>query len=341
MALIFMDSFDHVAAADVNEKWYYAAGHAIDTSEERNGAGCLKIGYNDSAYWWSDGADDTWICGVAFKTIGSVTSNIGVLTFRDSSGNAVAWVEYLPSSRFRLTLGTSGAGFIVGTSSVLSCNDQYRYIELKLKLDASTGYVELRVDEENIMDWSGDTLYYNNPAYTLGRLGLGDAAPAADSYYDDLYLCDGSGSTNNNFLGDCKVLAVTPDGVGTDSDFTPSSGNNYECVDELTPDGDTSYVESNTLNHQDSYDFTNLSADPGTVRGVALNLYVKKIDSNQRKLKALTLSGATEDLHTYEIEPGEGAYRYYQRIWEEDPDAAAAWTITTINAAEFGMKVTT
>ena len=100
--------------------------------------------------------------------------------------------------------------------------------------------------------------------------------------FDDLYVCDSAGSTNNGFLGDCRIDTIYPSGAGNYTQFTPSTGSNYTCVDETAPNT-TDYVDGATVGDRDSYALGNLSAlSSQTVYGVQVNAAILKDDAGSK-----------------------------------------------------------
>jgi len=87
------------------------------------------------------------------------------------------------------------------------------------------------------INFTGDTK--NGGTGTLGKIkhGLGLSAS-----WDDATLFDTEGSAFNNFKGDKHIEAHTVDGVGFYTNWVPiPSAPNWGNVDEIPPDGNTSY----------------------------------------------------------------------------------------------------
>ena len=208
------------------------------------------------------------------------------------------------------------------------------YVELKVKCNDTTGTFELRVGGKVIASGSGlDTkagtdLYYS-------RVLFGNSSN--DSYrIDDIYICDGSGSDNNDFLGDVRVAILQPDGAGNSSDFTPLSGNNYENVDENPSDDDTTYVESSTSTNKDLYTCDNVTSSD--IKGIHICTQCRETDGTPFSLITPIRSNST-DYDDSSQAVGGTSYTNLSRIAETDPDTGSAWTDTNLNAAEFGIKV--
>ena len=156
--------------------------------------------------------------------------------------------------------------------------------------------------------------------------------------YDDIYICDSTGSDNNDFLGNRKVVALRPSAAGDDTDWTPSAGANYDAVNEVELDEDTTYVETSTTLDQDLYDYDAL-ADVTNIQGIQINTEVRVTDAQSYDLNAVIKSGATEDEGSEDtITPT--TFVTHTRIAETDPNTSSAWTLSNVNAAQFGIKAT-
>ncbi len=161
--------------------------------------------------------------------------------------------------------------------------------------------------------------------------------------YAACYLMDTNGTANNSRLGPFHVETITPNGDGGTTDFTPLSGlTNYEMIDDPTPDDATTYVSSSTLNHTDYYTYTNLSTGAGTgnfdtVAGVRVVSTIRKPSAGDRLIRAAISSG----LSTGESVPDGVPIDWFasRSMFEQDPDTATAWTVSGINAAEFGITI--
>ena len=112
---------------------------------------------------------------------------------------------------------------------------------------------------------------------------------------DDVYVCDTSGSRNNDFLGDVKVVTLRPNADTAQADFTPSAGSvHYSLVAEAPDDdGDATYVESGTVGHKDLYGYQDLTGTPAAIMAVQLATVARKDDAGSRSLRAVLKSGAT------------------------------------------------
>lgn len=338
MALRFVDSFDHYASADLLLKWSTTVSNAPTiTASGRRGTSCLRIsGSSASGIVKTIDSQASWVIGAAFSISTAPSLAIALITCFD------AGTEHL-----RLRLNTDGTISVLrGGSTVLSTSaasvtfGSFFFLEWKFTIDDTVGSYDVRVNGASITSGTGvDTR--NGANSTANQIQLrGASAPGGTYDIDDMYVCDGTGSANNDFLGDVRVDCFMPNANGNSSQLVGSdadSTDNYLLVDEASQNGDTDYVQSATVNNKDTYAFTDMSHTPTSIFGAQINMIAKKDDSGSRSICAVTRSGgsdtdgATQALST--------AYLCYREIRETDPNTSAAWTRTNLNSAEFGVKV--
>lgn len=337
MTLRFVDSFDHYATADLGLKYSSTGGSpAISAGNGRRSTACLRI--SSTAYSVTRVLDSqsTWIVGFSFRMAALPSGDTSFLLFQDAGS---AQLEVV--ARADGTLRASRSGTVLGTSSSSLAAATTYYIETKVVIHNSTGTFEIRVNGSST-GWialSGQDTQ-NTANATANTIVIEGATSGGNTDYDDLYICDGAGSANNNFLGDVRVDCYLPNGNGNSSQLVGSDSNstdNYLLVDEASQNGDTDYVQSATAGQKDTYAFTDMSHTPTSIFGVQVNMVAKKDDSGNRSICSVTRSGgsdtdgATQALGT--------TYSDYREISETDPNTAAAWTRTNLNSAEFGVKV--
>jgi len=162
--------------------------------------------------------------------------------------------------------------------------------------------------------------------------------------FDDLYILNATGTApQNTFLGDSRVDASTPLSDGTTTSiatvFPAAPATHFDKVDEIPPDGDSSYVSTSVSNELDLYNMTPLLSVEGatSIYGVQLNLYAKKDNEGGRQVlgkvrpTSTNFDGAVGTLIT--------TYKYFFSLFDENPQTAADWTEAEKNAAQFGAEV--
>jgi hypothetical protein len=340
MALLFMDGFDHYATADITKKWTSSASMSIASTSGRRGGGCASTNslgsYLEKAL---SASSANIVVGFAFKLNVFNTGYPAFLTLKESSTSHIS-LGYNASSKLEIRRG-NGGGTLLATSNASLSLSQFNYIEIKVTISDTVGTTEVRINgvTDSGLTLTGADTRNGGTSGVIDLVSLGQNSTfGAAGAYDDLYVCDTSGSTNNNFLGDCRIDTLFPNADGNYSQFTPSTGTvHYSLVDESTPNT-TDYNYSSTSGDRDSYTFPDLTGLVSqTVYGIQINAAALKSDSGSRSLGTMSrLSGTNKD--------GTGAalstsLAYLSEIQETDP-ASAAWTEANVNAAEFGVKVT-
>ena len=233
------------------------------------------------------------------------------------------------------TLSVTRAGTVLATSAATISLATDQYIELKATIHDTTGAYELRLNGVNILSATNvDTR--NASTASIDQISLGpDGNPAATTtyLYDDLYVLDTSGSTNNDFLGDVRIDAIYPTADGTYTDWTPSTGSDhYALVDESTPNG-TDYVSSSTAAEQDSFAMGSppvLASE--IIMGVRVKVAALKDDAGSRSIKVGVRSGTTDSLSAAQALTT--SQMIYSHILETDPNTSAAWLPGGIDALQ-------
>lgn len=335
MALRFCDSFDHYATADLLEKWTSLNGApTIVAAAGRRGTAALRCATVSTRVELTLDSQATWIVGVAFRYQTHSTTT-PILQLRDGT---TLHVDLRLNGDGTLTVTRNGTA-LGSTLSSLS-QGTTSYLEFKATIADATGAVEVRIDGVTALTLTGvDTRNAANASANRLYLGGAGISGSAEYFYDDLYLCDGQGSVNNDFLGDCRVDALVPNGDGDVLQFTPSSGaDHYALVDETPPNDDTDYNESNTVGHRDLLHVQNLAplTDPA-IYGVQVLLNAKKTDAGARGLGLPIKSGATVSAGADQALAT--SYTYYRRVLEQDPDTSSAWTEAGVNALQIGADV--
>lgn len=345
MALLFMDGFDHYATADFSKK-YTSAGASVSlaATSGRRGGGALQCAASTTqgVLTKTFAAGASWVIGFAFSGSqygGSSSPSLAALL---DSGSLQCELRVNADG----TLSVTRAGnAVTGGTSVQALNaNAFAFIEWKVTIADSIGANTCKV-RVNGVDWitvaTGQDLKATaNASANQVRIGNGTSSTSgATLLWDDLYICDQSGSTNNDFLGDVRVDTLYPTSDGNYTQFTPSTGtDHYALVDETAPNT-TDYNESSTVGHRDSYGMGNLAAlTSQTVYGVQVNAAMLKDDAGARSASTFVRSSGTD---------GDGAsvalgtsQTYVSQVYETNPNGSVAWTETSVNAMESGVRVT-
>lgn len=349
MALIFIDGFDHYDDDEDAAGKYDSVSSTVttDTTEARTGIGAFKLSASGSQFTADVPDQTTYIIGYGFK-LESTPQTLGVRDLLQFSEDNVPLgmhlaLEMTGDRRFRVSNKSVGSEVVLGTTAEqFELWDGWHYIEFKVVVDSTSGSFELRFDEEIILSVSGVDTRNNNsgghaPLGVIKKIRWREIEGAVDkTFFEDLYICDTTGTKNNDFLGDCQVTTIFPKADGALEDFTLSTGSDsFALVDDNPPDDDSTHVESNTIGHKDSFDMDDV-ASITTILGVQLTEYARFL-TGSASIKHLARVGGTNYLGSIKVLAG--TYDFHMHIYEDDPDISSEWTISGLNAAEFGMEV--
>lgn len=336
MVARLIESFEQsTAVADYLGKWTVMSPGSIGTASGRYGNGMRATGANHFCSR-SFESQATWVVGFAFRMSVALGNTLNILTLLDS---AVVHCGVAVQDTTGLLIAWRGTNAtVLGTSAAPLAPNIWHYIEAKFTIHDTAGVAIVRVNGVPVINLtSQDTRNAGNASANTIRIGSSTTPTPANLDYDDIYVFDTTGSSNNDFVGDCRVERIAPSGAGATTAWTPSAGANYACVDEAPPNADTDYVSSLTAGQTDTYACGNLVTTSGTVYAVQATATARKDDAGSRSLALVARPGGTDRLGATQ---GIGdTYGTYTEIWNTNPDTAAAWTIAAVNASEFGQRL--
>ena len=343
--LRFMDGFDYAAtAADVKSKWgAFGGGGTFGLVTGRNGGQALALTGTFSDVGRVFDNQQFWYVGFAvYRT--SVASGVNLLTFYDGSNEQISvGFQNNGNSKLAFLIGGVTAKTTTGGETSLSVNTWY-YIEVKIKITNSVA--------------SGDcSIYVNGSLYTSLATGQSSRNGSTNNYankvfigqtqnfstaqhnFDDVYICDSQGTTNNSLLGPCYVSTLYPTGAGASTQWTPNSGTNYSRVNEATQNGDTTYNSTSGVGNRDSYTIASLSDNPNSIYGIQQSSFVR-IDASET---TRTVNNSIRSGGSYTDGATSGnltsTYSWLNNILATDPNTGVAWTKSGLSSAEAGIKL--
>jgi hypothetical protein len=356
MALLFMDSFDNYATPAIGAlgKWQTLvdAGSltSIASGAGRNGTNAFKVNPNNQsgAGAYLQGVLATPLArivyGLAVKvTLFDALHEMTFLGFFDVNVGQVI-VTILPNGQIRFRSG-SATGTVLATSnaSVITATNVYFYLEFDITFDTVNGAIVLHANGVNVplSASSGfDTAPSGHDSFNTHQLGyLNSSVLSTTTYFiDDLYMLSTTGGQNTSFLGDVRVVCVFPNGAGASTQFTPNgAGTNWQCVNEVSEDAGTTFINDANVGDEDLYTKQSIPVNTGQIFGIQQCAVAQKDAASGRSFANINLSGATTTAgatHALGL-----TYAWYLDVFEQDPNAASAWTFTTFQAAQIGVKV--
>lgn len=338
MAYRLVESFDWTtAAADVNTRYNVSSGGGAILTPGRFGGNCIEEGSTaNTSYQLKNGPfGPRLVSGFNFFSNNLISFPIWEYWDGLFGSGGIAQVSLCfnaGSNHLEVRQGNNGALIATGTK-VLLVNTWY-WIEFDVLIGAgATGSATVAIEGANDIVVAGVTTQQSGAAQATHIMWLGCGNPVQ---FDDMYVKDTAG-----IIGPAKVTLQKPASDGAVVNWTPSSGvTHFNLVNEVPPDGDTSYVSTATAGTQDLYNFQPLPAAPQTIFTVQVSLYARKDDAAARSIATLVRSGglvfvgATQTVSSTYSD-------FYTQIYDQDPNTAAAWTFAGFNAAQFGEQCIT
>ncbi len=344
MALKFIDSFDHYDTGGITRKWNSLVDPvSIDAGAGRNGTQGLGFHGHGSKISKTFPAQQNWAVGFAayFPSLGPGGAT-PILQWLDAGQQQVVLSVISDGT---LVVQSNGAPLAGGTSVNALQDGAYYYIEFYVTISKSIPASHCLVNV-NGTNWitvttGQSTQATSNPSANSLQIGiLTNSSTALGAWtMDDFYACDGTGAINNGFLGDVMIQPLYPNNIGGSTQWTPTgSSDNYANVNDLTADDETTFNQTSVASQSDYYAMDDLSSAPSSIKGIQWNAKLLKTDASTYLLHRIIYSGTTVFEGSVGYTPNT-AYQYFTEILELDPNTASAWTFTTINAAQAGVKL--
>lgn len=347
MSLIFIEGFDHYN--EIREKWN--VGSTFDNPtfvSGRFGGQALKKQFQNSAESIVRDIDaQTEVifgCAVQFPGLPSFASSF----FRINSEDGVTRLSVEVDNQGIVSVVAGGVTSYSHVGTVTT-GTTWHYIECRYIARASAGLggvAEIRVDGAVVASIDGAS-----NATTTGLtddirgFGFIDNQTNSPQYlFDDMYILNGSGSTNNAYLGDVRVSVLYAKEDGIVTNFSPLSGvDNYPMVDEAIMDGEVSYVEAGLLGSTDDFvnqTFADLAVDPGDVYGVQVANGTRRTATGGLTFKNEMTIGGVRYSDEVDHSANTGTYFIETYVSDTDPSTGLDWTELSVAGVGSGYTIT-
>jgi hypothetical protein len=350
MALILTESWDSTSSAAIlADKWNLGLANGIGGSGPGRTGANGWVGANGTAGRQVAASEEsaTFIYGGAqidtdLTFFGSGGTGKKQISFKSDAGvTEHVYLQTGASDPTKLEVYRGGGTLLGSSASGVVKAGIWQYFEMKVTLSDTVGAVVVRVDETVVINLSGIDTKNGGTKTVLDSIvitGNRNGTTGVNTRFDDIYLCNGAGLANTDFLGAVRVECLLPNGNGASTGMTNSAGNsvnNYSYVDDQMVT--TDYVESDSA--KDTYTFADSAQPTGnSVKGVAVYEFAEKTDAGARGLSAVARLSGTEALTDVGALTN-GAYHVKWAIFETKP-GGGAWTVGDVNNAEFGQQAT-
>jgi len=205
-------------------------------------------------------------------------------------------------------------------------------VEVYCKVDDSAGVVTVKVNGATQVSLINQDTRNAGAAGTIDQVKLLTLTNNSGLYLDDVVIRDDA------WPGVGTLQLLYPTGVGSNSDWTPSAGNAYACVDDLSM---TDYIshDATIAGHKHDFAMADLTGTYTAIPAVAV-IGLGSLDSpgaGSERLYAVSGAGSVEGT-AQALSDTTGVYlpTIYMAL---DPDTGTpAWTKTSVNALVAGVE---
>lgn len=335
--LLFADSFDHYNTSQINRKWTLVVGNNITIGAVgRNGTNGMAVYGQNSAQ----------IAAILPAQPSTLYIGGAVKLALTSEGATIFRVYDLTTEHVNIRLNVDGsitANWQGGSASsaagaVPAFTTQANYIELGVVIHDTTGSMVVKVNGTTVLNLTNKDTKGSANAYATRVAIQPLCGDGQGVLLDDFYVCDNTGTEANNFLGDIRIEYRTTTGAGATTNLTPSTGSNYQNVDDNPANDETDYNSSSNPGDKDTYAMQDLVSTAGAVVAVAVVSTDRKDDAGTRTHSHRVRLSGTESVSAA-FSPTT-SYVVHQTFFTVKP-GGGAWTITDVNNIEAGMELTT
>jgi len=324
MARVFIDGFE---AGDL-KLWNLVVGAYLSSGVAgMDGTYCLNCdGFGDYyAHKYLAAAPEYYL---AFRYRGSSAQYASSMCYFFNGTTQLARLRRNPSSGFlEIRRGTS-YGTLLATGAIAVNVGTPVLIEVHYKPHNTEGIFQVKVGGILDIDFTGDTTD-GATAIDAIRLG-GDGGYYSSCWFDNVVI------DNAAWPGNTRIQAIKPTGAGNSTQWTPSAGANYQCVDEVPP-SESDFVSTNTIGQLDLYAAGDLAGTIGSVKCVQLQALAKAEGSpSPHNLQLAVRTNGADYFSGDKAVPSSSTQ--LSNLWEANPATAAPWQEAEVNAMEIGMK---
>lgn len=235
--------------------------------------------------------------------------------------------------------GALGSETLIASSAngILSGFTTYHF-QFHIKIDDAVGVVEIKKDDALIVSFTGDTkpgtdTTFNRVAFW--QVGNGEQ-------FDDLTINTTAGSVDNSWPGILRFQRKLPVGPGfyVNNWARNTGSSNWECVDEVPPDNDTTYIFTSTPNIYESFSMSDQNLSSVNYKALITACVTKK-DSGTVQL-AVGIRDLDNSTNYFGVNSALGtSYGVVEERRTVDPSTGVTWTSGGINAQQALIDSTT
>lgn len=342
MALVDYDGFDlQYDAATLAHLYgtrfvYMDNGCGVGIDTGRNGGKCLGITGTSSLRYARRlvGTYSECFMGVALQgnVAGHLTNNT---LFRFVDGTNIQTSVVIDASKYINLM--SGATVLAVSPFPIVDTGAWIYFDMRLKVDPTNGIFTVKMlsgGSRQVVSVSG----VNTRQTANSSIDHVDfcTTNSKNVRFDDYHLCDPTGTRNNSFMGNTYVANILPSADGFHTDWPPSTGNRYACVNKAQAVA-TPYISSATPGAKASFvmggTFPSIWGEIAAAQVVATGYQAD--DTNPCSISALLRRAGVD--YVGSASPLMVPMKCAVDIFEVDPSTGLPWVQAAFAETEAGV----
>jgi hypothetical protein len=216
----------------------------------------------------------------------------------------------------------------VATGSVVMSPNSWNVYEFYLVTHATDGMWKIWANGIECVSYTGNTVIAGpgiNYLVFTAKLNV-------PCYYDDIVVVDATGLNATRPKG--LHLTYLKPTANVEAAWTPSTGSNYACIDEV-PFSTTDYITAGSTYLVDTYEIENLPADAYAVKLVMPSTYGKAAGDFIGVDQLQVIAGTT---HTGQLVQLGYETQSSQVVFNKNPLTGNDYTVEEINNMKLGLR---
>lgn len=349
MALLFFDGFEGVNNTTAPLRYSFfnngngGISNTIITNPPVRNGNALFL--NNGTVRQNFISSQTIIAGVRHIPIqmGGIFNDGYIIKFADSTDADQLTIRYNQIGQVSIRRGSDGGTILWQSDVGIVFAGVWDYWEVKATVHPTQGSVELRKNGISLVQLTNiNTLATSTQNYQ--RVIFRNPGNFQGHYvgFDDFYICDTTGTAPyNNFLGPIRVLSINPNAQGTTNQWSASggAGTNWDMVNDINHDADSTYVESGTAGAIDLYNCTSPNTTSNVIGAIKINAFARGTDGAPRNLQLAVKPPGTSTVYAENVGLLQEGYYEFSRTIINNPSTNFAWTKAELDDIQIGVKV--
>ena len=321
------DAFQWPSTQPASSNW--STSSSLFDSNYCSGAMTLSgTNMNAQANLAATGQAEIWVHMQEYFTTTNSGSSIAFITIENISGTGVLRLYQSSSTQRKLQYWSGSAWTDIGSAFTMTTGSLVN-IDIHCKIDATAGLFELYVNSTLIASISGNTSFFSGTEASSVIVGPTHSTNSNNEGWSQLLVADVDTRS-------MKVATIRPNGAGTTQQWAGS----YTDIDDVGYYNDSDYITSGTAAQISTFTLTDLSTTAQALDPIAVVVTgrARKGTTGPQNLQLGLYTGGADYWAANEPSLGTTFGNLTPRVWDQNPNTSAAWTVSDIQALEAGVQ---